>query len=147
MPENTRATATKPELKAGHTSQEIRLPDSRLRPVTIQEQLLFRQKTVGNQAVQRLIKSGALRTPQQVAKAREPKILECGVDASPPVAKKNFESGLSAALHSTSPVVLIPRAVPQRKPSKPADAYIKPIAPARTSIEHQVDRAWYNFNI
>jgi len=118
MPESVRTKASAPDLKVERPPADDRSRDARPHPVGLHVQLLDRQRTIGNRAVQRLIKSGAPKATLKTAPG------------------PRHDARTQPAEPSIRPI--------RGLIASPA---VKEFAPARRGAAPHVQRAWYNFDI
>ncbi len=154
MPESLKVPAAKTEAKVHQTSSEDRTPEVRPHPSDLHAQLLYRQKTIGNQAVQRLIRSGSLHEPPKKNLARQRAELdrEAELDheydhSPPPVperhSQKNSQTSSPRATIASSHlprITTLPGGAHSSSPSTPIHA-------KRNDGALHIQRHWYNVGI
>jgi hypothetical protein len=126
MPEGARVPARESVGTIGTAPAAYGRPKARPQPRTLQAQLLHQQRTVGNQAVQRLIRAGL---PAPTARTK------------PLTQRQLAQTGERPRQPDRSEASAEPTTVPTIAPA----ARISPLTP--TTNAPPVQRAWYNFDI
>jgi hypothetical protein len=127
MPEGTRVAARETVGTIEKTPAARGTPKAHPQPRTLQAQLLHQQRTIGNQAVQRLIRSGL---PQPKTKSKPLTEREITQAEERPEQRDHNETAAE------------PSSVP---PAGPATR-ISPLTRQRANAPH-IQTAWYNFHI
>ena len=149
MPEKTRAGAIHSEAKTDKKAGESQPSEVRPHPANLQAQLLYQQRAVGNQAVQRVIKSGSLNRKRTSSQRNLTDAVETEsgqIQPSPPLLNKNQQPReTTAALPENEETRA---ALPENDETKGALAENGAIKGAiSNSGASKVQRAWYNFPI
>src|SRR5258708_15689489 len=115
MSESTRATVAEPQAKTEKARSESRTPDAQQHATGLEAQILHRQKTIGNRAVQRLIKSGSLQSPLKTTSSARRNAPEPVTDiSSREIERQTSDAGASVAVRSGPQAFEVPRAASSR---------------------------------
>jgi len=149
MPESVKVPAAETDAKLERAVPEGRKPEARPHPGDLHAQLLFQQRTIGNQAVQRLIKSGSLHTPRQLKSlARRPALdQDEGTSLRPLHGQTVNPDLLNSNPRSTSPANRISRITALPGSGINPDSQKLPINTKHNSGALRIQRHWYNFDI
>jgi hypothetical protein len=149
MPESVKVPAAKADAKLERAVPEGRKPEVRPHPGDLHAQLLFQQRTIGNQAVQRLIKSGSLHTPRQLKSlARHPALdQDEGTSLRPLHGQTVNPDLLNSNPRSTSPANRISRITALPGSSTNPNSQKLPIHTKHNRGAFEIQRHWYNFDI
>src|SRR5258708_5237177 len=148
MSESTRATVAEPQAKTEKARSESRTPDAQQHATGLEAQILHRQKTIGNRAVQRLIKSGSLQSPLKTTSSARRNAPEPVTDiSSRELERQTSDAGSSAAVHSGAPEFEIPRAASPRGSTVGPAIQKQTIRPTQTARPNQIHRHWYNISL
>ena len=146
MSETARATATKPEPKVEKVPADNQTAEARAHPASLESQILYQQRTIGNRAVQRLIKSGVLQTPRTTPSSQR-KVPASITDTSQVMDRQVSETGPSASSRSDFQIFQVPRATADSESTSGPEIQAQSIHPKQNATPNQVHRAWYNFSI
>jgi len=148
MPESVRDTASKTDVKVEKAVAEDRAPEVRPHPANLHAQLLFQQKTVGNRAVQRLIKSGSLHPHLKVTPPPRRQSPERDEEMSlQPVHNQTVKRDIdNVPLQSDRAAHKIPR-ITQPGSLLGFHSPETNLHPKQNTGTPNIHRAWYNFDI
>jgi len=148
MPETARVAELTPDAKVERTLSEESEPERRPHPANLQARILYQQKTIGNRAVQRLIKSGSLHPPTKTTPPAWRKTQEPNTDSSSrPIDRQTSEPSPPVPSRSGMPEFQIPRATTQAGSASAPTFPKQAIHATQSAGRNQVHRAWYNFSI
>src|SRR6516162_4128661 len=147
MSESTRATVAEPQAKTEAPRSETKKSEERSQSTGFEAQILHRQKTIGNRAVQRLIKSGSLHVPLKAPSPAARKSPQPVADISLGVIDRQAaEVNSPTALTSGPPEFQVPPATGPAAPASPASQK-QEIRSTQSAGPTRIDRHWYNISI
>jgi hypothetical protein len=149
MPESVKVPAAKIDAKVEKAVPEGQTSEVRPHPGDLHARLLFQQRTIGNQAVQRLIKSGSLQTPRQLKSPARRPALDQDEDTSlhPPSGQTVDRDLVSFNPRSTSPANRISRIPALTGSGIHSGSQKLPIHAIHNNSAFKIQRHWYNFDI
>jgi A nuclease of the HNH/ENDO VII superfamily with conserved LHH len=148
MPESARIAEAKPDNKLEKARSKESNSAERPHPANLQAQLLYHQRTMGNQKVQRLIRSGLLPTAAKPKPAISRRELDQEEKSLQPAQNATLETAIPQGSQRSSPKLNdVSRISASANPGTRLDFPVHRVSTRSSANPPAIQRAWYNFSI